>query len=106
MNESYSVKTKFFIFKAQSKKNASQRQFDKLNQNINNLMRKLEILTLIINALSKKITQKKQFEYFLMRCLKEASASFFSKLYSDDYFEYDVTDHSLRYCLKIQLLFY
>ena len=29
MNESYSAKTKSFIFKAQSKKNISQRQFDK-----------------------------------------------------------------------------
>ena len=101
MNESYSVKTKFFIFKTQSKKNASQRQFDKLNQNIDNLMRKLETFMLIINILLKKVVQKKQFKYFLMKCLKEVLVSFFSRLYSDDCFRCDVTDHSFRYCLKV-----
>ena len=95
------MKKKFFIFKAQSKKDTSQKQFDKSDQNIDNLMKKLETLTLTINALLKKVAQKKQFRYFLMRYLKEVSASFFSRSYSDDCFECDVTDHSLRYCLKV-----
>src|SRR5436190_23260950 len=101
MNKSYLMKIKFFIFRAQSKKNTSQRQFDKLNQNIDNLMRKFEIFMLIINILLKKIIQKKQSEYSLMRYLKEVSASFFSRLYSDDCFECDVADHLLRYCSEI-----
>ena len=104
MNESYLTKIKSFVFRTQSKKNAFQKQFDKLNQNINDLMKKLETLMLIINALLKKIIQKKQFKYFLMKCLKKVSMLFFSRLYFDDCFECDVADHLLRYCLKIQLL--
>ena len=104
MNKLYSVKTKFFIFRTQSKKNTSQRQFDRLNQSIDDLMRKLKTLTLTINALLKKIIQKKQFRYSLMRCLKKASASFFSRSYFDDCFRCDVADHLLRYCSEIWLL--
>ena len=65
MNKSYFTETKFFIFRTQSKKNFSQKQFNKLNQNIDNFTRKLEILILMINVLLEKIAQKKQFRYFI-----------------------------------------
>jgi len=68
-------------------------------------MKKLETLTLTINALSEKIAQKKQFKYFLMKYLKEVSALFFNRSYFDDYFKCDVIDHLFRYCLKIQFLY-
>jgi len=55
MNDSYSAKTKIFIFKIQSKENSSQKQFDKSDQNIDDLMRKFETLTLTINILSEKV---------------------------------------------------
>ena len=104
INKSYFTKIKSFIFKAQLKEDISQKQFDKSDQNIDDLTRKFKTLMLIINALLKKIIQKKQFEYSLMKCLKEVSMSFFSRSYFNDCFECDVTDYLLRYCLKVQFL--
>ena len=101
MNKSYFAETKFFVLRAQSKEDASQRQFDRLNQSINDLTRKLETLMLTINALSEKVAQKKQSEYSMIRCLEEAPAPAFSRQYSDDCFRYDVADHMLRYCPEV-----
>ena len=73
MNKSYSAETKFFILRTQLKEDISQKQF----------------------------AQKKQSEYSLMKCLKEASVLFFNRSYFNDCFKYDVTDHLLKYCSEI-----
>ena len=102
-NGSYPSEPKPFVPKVSQKENTFS-QPRKSDQSIDDLTRKLETLTLTINALSEKVAEREQSGCSMMRRPEGAPAPTFSRPYSGDCFGCGVAGHTLRYCPEVRLL--